>query len=77
MIKVLLIITTMSGISHQVGFENMQECLESRNVIMAQSTRVEEAVCLPTGDNKYQEQQINHFFDKLLEFVNKTKNIGK
>jgi hypothetical protein len=55
----------------------MQECLESRNVIMTQSTRVEEAVCLPTGNNKYQEQQINHFFDKLLEFVNKTKNIGK
>ena len=77
MIKVLLIITTMSGISHQVGFENMQECLESRHVIMAQSTRVEEAVCLPTGDNKYQEQQINHFFDKFLEFVHKTKNIGE
>ena len=73
MFNVLLIITSLSGFNQQIGFPNMEACLETRNTILEQSNKIE-AVCLPI-DSKYQEQQFNKFLDKFLEIVQKNKNI--
>ena len=73
MFNVLLIKTSLSGFNQQIGFPNMETCLETRNTIIEQSEKIE-AVCLPI-DSKYQEQQFNEFFDKFIEIVQKTKNM--
>ena len=73
MFNVLLIITSLSGFNQQIGFPNMEACLETRITILEQSNKIE-AVCLPI-DSKYQEQQFNEFFDKFIEIVEKTKNM--
>jgi|TARA_B100000287_G_scaffold328111_1_gene312585 hypothetical protein len=73
MFKVLLIMTTMSGASHQVGFENINECLEARNLILEQAIDAE-VICLPMGDKKYQTQQMDEFFDRFMIMVEKIKN---
>ena len=76
MFKVLLLFSTISGASHQIGFENMKECLETRDSILEQSVDAE-VICLPMGDSKYQIQQMDIFFDKFMETVQKIKNIEK
>ena len=76
MFKVLLLFSTISGASHQIGFENMKECLEARDSILEQSVDAE-VICLPMGDSKYQMQQMDIFFDKFMETVQKIKNIEK
>tara|TARA_Y100001949_G_scaffold127831_1_gene109352 strand:+ start:408 stop:641 length:234 start_codon:yes stop_codon:yes gene_type:complete len=74
MFKVLLLVTTISGASHQIGFENMNECLEARNLILEQAVDAE-VICLPMGNSKYQMQQMDIFFDKFMETVQKFKNM--
>ena len=74
MFKVLLLVSTISGASHQIGFENMNECLEVRNSILEQAADAE-VICLPMGDSKYQMQQMDIFFDKFMETVQKFKNM--
>ena len=74
MFKVLLLFSTISGASHQIGFENMKECLEARDSILEQSVDAE-VICLPMGDSKYQMQQMDIFFDKFMETVQKIKNM--
>ncbi len=76
MFKVLLLVSTISGASHQIGFENMNECLEVRNSILEQAADAE-VICLPMGDSKYQMQQMDVFFDKFMETVQKIKNMEK
>ncbi len=63
----------MSGASHQVGFENINECLEARNLILEQAIDAE-VICLPMGDKKYQTQQMDEFFDRFMIMVEKIKN---
>jgi hypothetical protein len=74
--EVLLLFSTINGASHQIGFENMKECLETRDSILEQSVDAE-VICLPMGDSKYQMQQMDIFFDKFMETVQKIKNIEK
>jgi len=76
MFKVLLLVSTVSGASHQIGFENMNECLEVRNSILEQTVDAE-VICLPMGDSKYQMQQMDVFFDKFMETIQKIKNVEK
>ena len=77
MFKVLLLVTTMSGMPHQVGFETMNECLEARDMILeqAKTSNVIEVFCLPNGNSDYQMRQFDIFFTKFMETVQKIRNM--
>ena len=73
MLKVILMMTTMSGMNQQLEFPNMESCLEVRASILEQVNDAE-VVCLPAGAEDLQMRQMDRFFDKFMEMVERIQN---